>query len=85
MQALMAPVKAHVRNGYFVSDEPAAHPEGTPVELQLMTTDPWADIDPEDRAEIEAGIEEGFRDIENGDVVDARVFLAELRAITREG
>jgi len=85
MQALMAPVKAHVRNGYFVSDEPANLPEGTPVELQLVTTDPWADIDPEDRAEIEAGIEEGFRDIENGDVVDARVFLAELRAITREG
>jgi len=85
MKALMAPVKAHVRNGYFVSDEPANLPEGTPVELQLVTTDPWADIDPEDRAEIEAGIEEGFRDIENGDVVDARVFLAELRAITREG
>ena len=80
MQALMAPVKAHVRNGYFVSDEPANLPEGTPVELQLVTTDPWADIDPEDRAEIEAGIEEGFRDIENGDVVDARELLAELRA-----
>lgn len=76
----MGTVKAHVRNGYFVSDEPAELPEGTPVELQLVTTDPWADMDPEDRAEIEEGIEAGFRDIENGDVVDAREFLADLRA-----
>ncbi len=80
MQALLAPVKAHVRNGYFVSDEPANLPEGTPVELQLVTTDPWADMAPEERAELEESIEEGFRDIENGDVVDAREFLAELRA-----
>ena len=80
MHEAMAPVKAHVRNGYFVSDEPANLPEGTPVELQLVTTDPWADMDPEERAELEESIEEGFRDIENGDVVDAREFLAELRA-----
>jgi hypothetical protein len=80
MQALMAPVKAHVRNGYFVSDEPANLPEGTPVEPQLVTPDPWADMDPEERAELEEGIEEGYRDIENGDVVDAREFLAERPA-----
>ena len=73
-------MKAHVRNGYFVSDEPANLPEGTSVELQLMTTDPWADMDPEERAELEEAIEEGYRDIQNGDVVDAREFLAELRA-----
>jgi hypothetical protein len=73
--------KAHVRNGYFVSDEPANLPEGTPVELQLVTTDPWTEMDPEERAELEEAIEEGYRDIQNGDVVDARKFLAELRAI----
>src|SRR6188768_1859226 len=59
MQALMAPVKAHVRNGYFVSDEPANLPEGTPVELQLVTPDPWADMDPDERAELEESLEEG--------------------------
>lgn len=80
MPALMAPVKAHVRNGYFVSDEPANLPEGTPVELQLVTPDPWADMEPEERAELEEAIEEGYRDIENGDVVDAREFLTKLRA-----
>jgi hypothetical protein len=76
----MAPVKAHVRNGYFVSDEPANLPEGTPVELQLVTPDPWADMDPAERAELEESIAEGYRDIENGDVVDAREVLAALRA-----
>jgi hypothetical protein len=76
----MSSVKAHVRNGYFVSDEPANLPEGTPVELQLVTTDPWAGMAPQERAELEEAIEEGYRDIENGNVVDAREFLAELRA-----
>jgi len=75
----MASVKAHVRNGYFVSDEPANLPEGTPVELQLVTTDPWADIDPEERAEIEEGVEEGIRDMENGRHMEARAFMAQLR------
>lgn len=46
------------------------------MKLQVVTTDPWADMAPEERAELE----EGCRDIENGDVVDAREFLAELRA-----
>ena len=76
----MALVKAHVRIGYFASDEPANLPEGTPVELQLVTTDPWAGMDPQERAELEEAIEQGYRDIENGDVVNAREFLAELRA-----
>jgi len=80
MQALMAPVKAHVRNGYFVSDDPANLPEGTSVELQLVTTDPWADMDPEERAELEESIEEGYRDIENGRHMEARAFMAQLRA-----
>jgi len=74
-------VKAHVRNGYFVSDEPANLPEGTEVELQLVVPeDPWAGMDPEERAELEEEIEAGYRDVENGDVVDAREFLAQLRA-----
>jgi hypothetical protein len=77
----MAPLKAHVRNGYFVSDEPANLPEGTEVELQRVSPeDPWAGMDPEERAELEESIEEGYRDMENGDHMDARVFMAQLRA-----
>jgi len=80
MHGAMSTVKAHVRNGYYVSDEPANLPEGTPVELQLVTTDPWAGMDPEERAALEESIEEGFRDMENGDHVEARTFIAQLRA-----
>lgn len=80
MHEVMSRVKAHVRNGYYVSDEPANLPEGTPVELQLVTTDPWADMDPQERAEIEEGIEEGIRDMENGRHMEARAFMAQLRA-----
>ena len=83
MQALMAPLKAHVRNGYFVSDEPANLPEGTSVELQLVTTDPWADMDPAERAELEESIEEGFRDVERGDVADALAYAEQLLANTK--
>ena len=80
MDAMRAAVKAQVRNGHLVIDEPTELPEGTVVELQLMTPDPWADMDPEERAELEGEIEAGYRDVEKGDVVDAREFLAQLRA-----
>jgi len=79
----MGPVKAHVRNGYFVSDEPAHLPEGTPVELQLVTPDPWADMDPVERAELEESIEEGFHDVERGDVEDAVAYAEQLLANTK--
>lgn len=77
----MHEMQAQVRNGHLVIDEPTDLPEGTVVELRVVKMeDPWADMDPEERAELEASIEEGFRDVENGDVVDAREFLAQLRA-----
>jgi hypothetical protein len=77
MQAL----KAHVRNGHFVIDEPTDLPEGTEVELQLVNVaDPWAEMDPEERAELEEAIEEGARDFEKGDHMEARAFMAQLRA-----
>lgn len=76
----MQAVKAHVRNGYFVSDEPANLPEGTEVELQVVAGDPWAEMTPDERAELEEELEAGYRDIQNGNVVDAREALAQLRA-----
>lgn len=76
----MAPVKAHVRNGYFVSDEPANLPEGTPVEFQVVSSDPWAGMDPAERAELEESIEEGARDMESGQHMEARAFMARLGA-----
>lgn len=80
MQALMAPVKAHVRNGYFVSDEPANLPEGTSVELHLVTTDALADLDAEARAELHQAIREGFEEAKAGRTIPAEQWLAELRS-----
>ncbi|MDQ2645519.1 MAG: hypothetical protein M3020_17005 [Myxococcota bacterium] len=77
----MRALKAHVRDGHFVIDEPTDLPEGTEVELQLVAPeDLWAGMDQEERAELDEEIEAGYRDLENGDVVDAREFLAQLRA-----
>jgi hypothetical protein len=77
----MPALKAHVRNGHFVIDERTDLPEGTEVELQLVkVADAFANLDPEERKELEEAIEEGFRDFEHGDHMGAREFLAQLRA-----
>jgi len=80
MQAL----KAHVRNGHFVIDEPTDLPEGTEVELQLVNAaDPFVGMAPDERAELEEEIEAGYRDIENGDVEDGITFAERLLANTK--
>jgi hypothetical protein len=77
----MHDMHAQVRNGHLVIDEPTDLPEGTVVELKVVKTeDPWAGMAPEERAELEESIEEGFRDMENGDHMEARAFMAQLRA-----
>lgn len=50
------------------------------VVLQVVSVDSFAGMDPEERAELEAGIEEGYRNIENGDVVDAEEVIKKLFA-----
>jgi hypothetical protein len=42
--------------------------------------DPFAGMDPAERAELEQELEEGHRDFENGDHEDAREFLTRLLA-----
>ena len=77
--SLMQALKAHVRNGHYVVDEPTALPEGTEVEMALTRiVDPFADMDPDARAELEREIEEGARDFDNGDHEDAREFVMRL-------
>lgn len=80
MQAL----KAHVKNGHFVIDEPTDLPEGTEVELQLVSApDPWAGMAAAERAELEEEIEAGYRDVVNGDVEDGIAFAEQLLANTK--
>ncbi len=72
MQAL----KAVVKNGRLVLDEPTKLPEGTEVELLAIDDR----LDPEDRARLLQSIEDGFADTERGDHVDGFEFIARLRA-----
>jgi hypothetical protein len=72
----MQPLKAVVRNGRLVVDEPTTLPEGTEVEL-LSVGD---DFDPEERARLLAALDDGIEDFERGDHVDGFDFIAQMRA-----
>lgn len=72
MQAL----KAVVKNGRLVLDEPTRLPEGTEVELLALDEG----LVPEDRAQLLQSIEDGYADIERGDHLDGFEFIARLRA-----
>ncbi len=70
-------LKAHVHNGQVVLDEPLNLPEGTRLRVVADDAD---EMDAEERAALEAAIEEGYADFERGDHTDARAFAKELLA-----
>jgi hypothetical protein len=71
----MQPLRARVRNGRLLLDEPTDLPEGAEVELV-----PSDDMDDEERAELHRSLDEGIAQAEAGDLVDGPAFLASLRA-----
>ncbi len=77
MNPAMQALKAHVKGGRLVLDEPTDLPEGAEVELMAVDDE---DVDPEDRARLLEAIEEGFADFERGDHMDGFEFIAQLRA-----
>lgn len=76
MAFAMRTMKAHVRAGRLVLDEPTGLPEGTEVQLALID-DP--DLDPRERARLMEAIEAGELDVERGDHADGFALVAELR------
>jgi hypothetical protein len=74
----MNAVKAHVRNGRLVLDEPTELPEGT--EVTLVAIEPGDELDDEERAELDAAIHEGLDDLKAGRMVDGDEVIARLRA-----
>ncbi|MBN1607548.1 MAG: hypothetical protein JW940_13005 [Polyangiaceae bacterium] len=74
----MHALKARVENGRYVIDEPAQLPEGAEVQLQIVDGD---DLEPAERAQLRAAIEEGMDDSEADRVISAEESLTELRAL----
>lgn len=76
----MQPLKARVKNGRLVLDEPTDLPEGE--EVELVPLDVLAHDDEftaEERAEINAELEASMAEAEAGETEDFATMLAELR------
>ncbi len=79
----MHPLKAHVRNGRLVLDEPTDRPEGDEVELvplDEVLASGGDYLDAEERERLHDAIERGLDDVQAGRTVDAQLVLDELRA-----
>lgn len=75
MDIAMRALKAHVRGGRLVLDEPTNLPEGTEVELTVVEDD---DFEPEERARLHEALDVGIAAARAGDHVDAGDFIREL-------
>jgi hypothetical protein len=71
-------LKARVQGGRLVVNEPTDLPEGTVV--PLLSLDPGDWLDDDDRAALHRALEASEDDVARGDLVDADVVLADLRA-----
>jgi hypothetical protein len=79
----MQPLRAHVKNGRLVLDEPTELPEGEVIELVPIddVLERGGDyLDEEERAELHKAIREGIDQMKAGNLIDADKALAELRA-----
>jgi hypothetical protein len=73
----MAPLlKAKVRGGRLVLDEPTDLPDGTEVALVAVEDD---ELDDEERARLHAALDESERDVQAGRTRSASDVIADLR------
>jgi hypothetical protein len=70
-------LKARVRGGRLVLDEPVDLPEGT--EVALVPADEGDQLDDADRARLHAALERADEQVREGQAVDAKDVLDELR------
>ena len=75
MRVMGQTLKAEVRNGRLVLDEPTDLPDGTVVELEL---DPFARLSEDERARLNASIDRGLTQASTGESRPLEEFLAEL-------
>jgi hypothetical protein len=80
----MQPVKARVKNGRLVLDEPTDLPEGEEVELvplDEVLARGGDYLDAEERAALHKELEASIAEVEAGQLVDADIVLARLRTL----
>jgi hypothetical protein len=73
----MQRLRAKVRSGRIVLDEPTDLPEGAEVDVAVVDGD---NLSPEERAELHASLDRALDDSEAGRMVDAWKFLEAHRA-----
>jgi hypothetical protein len=71
-------IKAHVRGGRLVLDEPTSLPEGTEVELLPLDPGDW--LDEADRAALHAALAQSQSDVAAGRLTEAAAVLKQLRS-----
>jgi len=71
-------IKARVREGRLVVDEPTDLPEGT--ELQLLPLDPGDWLEADERTALHEALRESGADVAAGRLVDAEDVLREIRS-----
>jgi len=71
-------IKARVRGGRLLVDEPTDLPEGTEVELLPLDPGDW--LDEADRAALHDALRQSDADVAAGKLVDAAEILKELRS-----
>jgi hypothetical protein len=71
-------IKARVREGRLILDEPTDLPEGT--EIELLPLDPGDWLDETDRAALHEALRQSDADIAAGRLIDAEEILRELRS-----
>jgi hypothetical protein len=72
----MQPLKAHVRNGRIVLDEPTDLPEGT--EVRLIVADEEDELDDEERARLHESLRRSIDQARAGHLIDADDVIGEL-------
>jgi len=73
---MMSTIRARVRNGRLIVDEPTSLPEG--AELDLVFDDAGDDLDEAERAALDAAITRAWASVQAGEGRSAADVLADL-------
>jgi hypothetical protein len=75
----MNAVKAHVKNGHVVLDEPLDLPEGTELEVgSLQVVDSGDDLDDEEREQLHQALDQAIESVQAGRTVDGDQVIRRL-------